>query len=434
MVKPTNDGGLMSSLTLRFKVSHLEEQYKQDWVPRRFRDNIMVFLLLASLWVQSMMVDAIILPDTDTFIYYVKSFAVAAELSLVPICLLMKKRKNIEKISVYNMFFNITMVFISYISVDKSADGLYQSYFMIANLGGFALGTVPFIGALSGSVVAFIFYFIATIAIKEDPLSQILFGIFFIGSMSFLGGYRSYQSEWNERQVWRKRRQLEEAEKEITGLLNNILPPDISRRKRAGEKLIVDDFSNVTVLFADIVSFTRFSEANESRYVVSLLNTLFTTFDQITQRYGLEKIKTIGDCYMIAAGVPMKRVDHAIALAEVALEMIASARTFRHPDGGIFELRIGIHTGPVAAGVIGQTKFLYDIWGDTVNTASRLESHGMAGRIHVSDDLRQLLGEAFEFEGPFITHIKGKGEMKTWFLLGSRARAPSYRAVAPTTV
>ncbi len=420
MLKADDQAGLLSLISLRFKDKQLERQYKRDRVPRRFWDNLLAFILIAFLWAQSIAVDFYILPDGGQSVLLYKLSAIIVEFLLIPLIFSFPRKDWVEPLSLCNMTFNVSMVFFVYIQISKEVDPVYQSFFMVANLGGFVLGAIPFIGGAMGSAMVFVYYLIATLVIKSDPMPQIMAGLFFISCISFLGGFGAYQAEWNERQVWYKRQELEKAEEEITALLNNILPPEITRRKRAGEKLIVDDFPNVTVLFADIVSFTRFSELNESRHVVSLLNTLFTSFDEITARHNLEKIKTIGDCYMIAAGVPLKRADHAAALAYVALEMLECARKFRHPDGGTFELRIGLHTGPVAAGVIGQTKFLYDIWGDTVNTASRLESHGMPGRIHVSDDIYQLLRDSFEFDGPFTTHIKGKGTMTTWFLQGAR--------------
>jgi class 3 adenylate cyclase len=172
------------------------------------------------------------------------------------------------------------------------------------------------------------------------------------------------------------------------------------------------------VLFADIVGFTPFSAKMTPRDLVHLLNEVFSAFDALARRHGLEKIKTIGDAYMVVGGLPAPRTDHAAAVAAMALDM----RDAIGARGEGLVLRIGLHTGPVVAGVIGTSKFTYDLWGDTVNTASRMESHGVPGRIHVSDELRAALGEGWRLEERGVIEVKGKGPMRTHWLSG---RGPS---------
>jgi class 3 adenylate cyclase len=201
-------------------------------------------------------------------------------------------------------------------------------------------------------------------------------------------------------------------------LLLNVLPASIAARLKQTDDVIADAFSEVTVLFADIVDFTRRSERSAPEQVVQMLNELFSVFDQLAQRHGLEKIKTIGDAYMVAGGLPSPRPDHAEAVAEMALAMLSEVARFFDPNGQPLTVRIGIDTGPVVAGVIGKNKFSYDLWGDTVNTASRMESSGVAGCIQVTARTWKRLRDGYRLERRGPIPVKGKGEMVTYFLLG----------------
>jgi guanylate cyclase len=206
-------------------------------------------------------------------------------------------------------------------------------------------------------------------------------------------------------------------------LLLNILPRSIADRLKASPQTIADQFTSATVLFADVVEFTPRSERLAPAEVVGLLDRLFSHFDALAEHYGLEKIKTIGDAYMVAAGVPAPRADHATAIAGLALDMVNATS----PGGAVgdldFELRIGINSGPVVAGVIGRKRFLYDLWGDAVNTASRMESQGTPGAIQITCATYELICDQFLCERRGTIPIKGKGDMETWLLVGRRAAA-----------
>ena len=203
-------------------------------------------------------------------------------------------------------------------------------------------------------------------------------------------------------------------------LLLNILPRSIANRLKADSHTIADQFSSASILFADVVDFTPKSEHLAPAAVVNLLDHLFSHFDDLAERYGLEKIKTIGDCYMVAAGVPSPRPDHARALTLMALDMLEAMHSSDDVGHLGLELRVGINSGPVVAGVIGRKRFLYDLWGDAVNTASRMESHGTPGRIQITQATYELLGDEFECvpRGPIM--VKGKGEMEAWYVLGRK--------------
>jgi class 3 adenylate cyclase len=200
-------------------------------------------------------------------------------------------------------------------------------------------------------------------------------------------------------------------------LLLNILPKSIATRLKNSTELIADRVPEVSIVFADLVGFTEISRKMDAGQLVSMLNEIFLGFDRAAKRLGLEKIKTIGDAYMVVAGVPEPRVDHAQAAAEMALAMQThvDALSARHPDLRL-RLRIGIHTGAVVAGVIGENKFSYDLWGDNVNIASRMESHSLPGRIHVSEAFVRAASDKWHSEARGLVDVKGQGPMNTYFL------------------
>jgi guanylate cyclase len=209
-------------------------------------------------------------------------------------------------------------------------------------------------------------------------------------------------------------------------LLLNILPRSIADKLKADPATIADQFAAASILFADIVDFTPLSDQLQPAEVVGLLDHLFTHFDLLAERYGVEKIKTIGDCYMVAAGVPTLRADHAQAMALMALDMREAMRSDDEVGHLGLELRIGINSGPVVAGVIGRKRFLYDLWGDAVNMASRMETSSTPGQIQVTRATYELLRDEFELEPRGTVAIKGKGDVETWYLVGPReASTPS---------
>jgi class 3 adenylate cyclase len=224
-----------------------------------------------------------------------------------------------------------------------------------------------------------------------------------------IGWFAGYNVERYRRQVFIERGRSER-------LIRNVLPEAIAERLKDDERRIAEHFPQATVLFADLVGFTRLAERLTPAQLVTALDDIFSEFDDIADRHGLEKIKTIGDAYMVVGGVPAPHADHVRAIAEMALEMRAAIAGRQVADGIQLALRIGIHTGPVVAGVIGKRKFIYDLWGDTVNLASRMESHGVEGGIQVTEATRQELGDVFRFEERGVT-VKGKGELRTFLLL-----------------
>ena len=205
-------------------------------------------------------------------------------------------------------------------------------------------------------------------------------------------------------------------------LLLNVLPASVASRLKESDEVIADGFASATVLFADIVGFTPLAQDLAPADAVVLLDRVFAGWDDLAARHGVEKIKTIGDAYMVAGGLPSEREDHAEAIADMALEMASEAERCAGERGLPLEVRIGIDTGPIVAGVIGRAKFTYDLWGDTVNTASRMESHGVPGAIQVTERTYERLRERYELSRRGTIEVKGKGPMITYLLLGKRVK------------
>jgi adenylate cyclase len=280
-----------------------------------------------------------------------------------------------------------------------------------------ALGAVLFVGA-RGAVPWFVGYLVllAVSAAVEPVLApaaipQAVQTAFFVGNLTgpSLVAYLLLQYFVRARD-----REHDRSER----LLLNVLPAAVAARLKHRDEVIADRFAEATVLFADLVDFTPLAVGLPPEEVVRLLDEVFTAFDRLADDHRLEKIKTIGDAYMVAGGVPTPRADHCEAVAEMALAMLHVRDRLTGLDG--VELRIGMDTGPVVAGVIGQRKFSYDLWGDTVNTASRLESHGVPGSIQVSARVYDRLCDRYRFEQRGMIDLKGKGPTPAWLLLGTR--------------
>ncbi|MEX2459516.1 MAG: adenylate/guanylate cyclase domain-containing protein [Actinomycetota bacterium] len=225
-------------------------------------------------------------------------------------------------------------------------------------------------------------------------------------------------------------RALRAEQEKSEALLLNILPSSIAERLKATTQSIADDFESATVLFADVVNFTPLARRLTAAEVVGILDQLFSHFDMLVERHGLEKIKTIGDCYMAASGVPDPAPDHARKAALLALDMRDAVATSAIGQRGL-ELRIGINSGPVVAGVIGTKRFLYDLWGDAVNTASRMEAHSAPGEIQITRATYELLKDEFVFKKRGTIVVKGKGPMETWYLVGTRSNGARKEESAP---
>jgi adenylate cyclase len=258
--------------------------------------------------------------------------------------------------------------------------------------------------------------FVAVSDIPNDVASQIVNGA--VSDLSLLTAMLLLGETVRGRRALDAEHRLLLAERERSErLLLNVLPAPIAARLKQGEAVIADGFAEVTVLFADLVDFTGRSRDADPEQVVQILDELFSALDRLAERHGLEKIKTVGDAYMVVGGLPEPRPDHAEAVAEMALAVREEVPNHLDPGGRPLAVRIGVDTGPVVAGVIGRRKFSYDLWGDTVNTASRMETGGVPGCIQVTERTYRRLRDRYRFERREPIQVKGKGKMVTWFLV-----------------
>ncbi len=318
------------------------------------------------------------------------------------------------------------------------AIGMVLPFFHTFVLGGFAASSVVAVWSLMSPLAAIFYlkpkqalacwavYLLLLVAVAllqpfvslGNHLPQALVTVFFvlnIGSVTSiaLAMLNTFKQQRNEAY-----RLLRIEQEKGENLLLNILPKEIAAILKNESRTIADSFEGASILFADLVGFTPLSAKLAPVEMVNLLNQIFSYFDGLVEKYDLEKIRTIGDNYMVASGVPRARPDHASALARMAVEMRDYICTLTPVDGRNIQFRIGINSGPVVGGVIGRKKFVYDLWGDAVNVASRMESHGEAGRIQITQDTYELVRRDFICEPRGVVEIKGRGMMKTWFLVG----------------
>ena len=255
-------------------------------------------------------------------------------------------------------------------------------------------------------------------------MSRVLATLYLV-SFGILGGLAAYRMERFTRQLFLRERQLEQERSRSDGLLLNILPQAIvDQLKTSPGGRIAQDFDQVSVFFADAVGSTEQAARSSPEEFAAALDELFRRFDEIATRHGLEKIKTIGDAYMAVAGAPIPMADHAEAAVEMALDILAEAGKIRWPSGDPIVVRGGVATGPAVAGVIGDRRFAYDLWGDTVNLASRLETNAGPGQVLVSESTAGQLADRYEFGPSEMLEVKGKGPTTVRVLLGRHADVP----------
>ncbi len=279
---------------------------------------------------------------------------------------------------------------------------------------------IRFVYATVNGLLALALYNVVAVVEGVEAV-DLVYADFFLGSMAVMGMSVSYLVERSSRLLFLRDLELADERERSEALLRNTLPDAIVERLKREHRTIADACPDVTVLFADMEGFTRHAASMEPDDLVHALDDVFRRFDALAERFGLEKIKTVGDAYMAVAGAPAPRADHADAAADMALAIVDALEGATWPTGEPMRARIGLASGPVVAGVIGERKFAYDLWGDTVNLASRLESHGVPGRVQVSAGTYERLRERYAFEPRHGVDLKGKGPTEAWFLLGRRS-------------
>lgn len=304
-------------------------------------------------------------------------------------------------------------LFIMYPLVGAEIAQLYYPGLAMAILAGFTIFRFRFVHGLVFGISSLVAFNVAFVILGiRDPTILINDNYFLIG-IAVIGGFTSYIMERYARGRWWRDRALQAERTRSDSLLKNVLPGPIADRLKAFPgTMIADRFEDASILFADIVGYTRLAETMEPEEMVGVLNELFSDFDGIAAARGVEKIKTIGDSYMAAAGLPTPCDDHAERVADMALDLRDHVRRL-YPS---LQLRIGLAAGPVVAGVIGQSRFIYDLWSDAVVTASRMESQGIVGEIQVNDTFKKRVEDRYRFRYRGVVEIKGKGGMETWIL------------------
>lgn len=267
-----------------------------------------------------------------------------------------------------------------------------------------------------GSVVGLSVVVAAEPAVPETVADSGWQSVVLVGNVMSVALFATVVALYYRRRVDRAEALLAAQHARAEALLLNILPTETAERLKAGERVIADGADDVSVLFADLVGFTSLADTLDPGALVEVLNRVFTAFDDLTYQYGLEKVKTVGDAYIAVGGLLSPRPDHLTYAAELAIALRDEIQSHSIPELGALEIRLGLHAGPVVAGVIGKRKFSYDIWGDTVNTASRMESTGIPGEIQVTATVRDRLQHEFEFEPRGSITVKGKGQMETFLL------------------
>jgi len=428
--KELNKHRLLKRVTLSFKDPGLENVFLKEYNKNAFR----VFLLLLP-WVAITVVLVLggiltlfsNLTQVRHFLFFLLGLWI---LSIIILSLLPRFLPPNIHVMQLNLSINLVLLGCGYAYfLIILQDSRLQTYVFVIIAGHMVAVSLALSLRFSYGVLALLaiwvgFGFVAFVLSDLETIDAILQCIF-LGVFTIFCSFASYQRETATRITFYQRHVIEERERELANeqkkseaLLLNILPAQIAKRLKEHHQTIAEAFDETSILFADVVGFTILSEQISPEKLVALLNELFSMFDDLTEKHGLEKIKTIGDAYMVVAGLPTCRNDHAEAIAKIALDMRQAMAEYNANSGTSLQIRVGIHSGSVVAGVIGKKKFAYDLWGDAVNTAARMESHGIPDEIQVTQTTYDLLKDKFTFEERGTIDVKGKGVMRVYLLRG----------------
>ena len=412
------DRGELDSLTLRFVDDELEGRFQYE----EGADGLAGYRIITAATVVSWITAAILIPlGTDISFGLAGAvggaMAVVGAISLSASIWATTMNRQHALASLLTSANGLVILFLAV--AGDFVDGYAVAAVMLLFLFGFVSRTRFVFAALRTVVIA---VGLAVVVFGYEGQGSLVLDVFFFvtAGIGSLVGLRLL--ERNRRRVWHQRLVIEEQgaaieqeRSESERLLLNVLPLAVSERLRRGESPIADDYPDVSVMFADIVGFTPISAKLPAHDVITMLSDLFSMFDDLVAERGLEKIKTIGDAYMAAGGLPEPLVDHAVLMVDLALEMLEATNSSELFPG--LSLRVGIHSGPVTGGVIGTRKFAFDVWGSTVNQAARLEATGIPGRIHVSEQTMMLTHGDFGYEPRGATELRGLGVMKTYLVV-----------------
>lgn len=409
----------MNSLTLQFS-GETEKKFIQDYFHKSLLQIRLALLIGIAFYAVYGVLDALIIPELKAKVWSIRYGIVCPTLFAILCFTFTSQFRKYMQASLSLAILTIGFGLIAMRAAFENTDYFDNVHvgLMLTLMSSYTFSKLRFLYATLTGWTIVLGYEIVAVWVSHLPLIKLVGNNFGLISANLIGMFAGYVIELYIRRGYVQTQLLEAEQEKSERLLLNILPQQIVEQLKQQNSTLADHFPEATVLFADIVDFTKLSARIEPTDLVALLNKIFSAFDMLAERHGLEKIKTIGDAYMVVGGLPTPRVDHAEAVAEMALDMQQEIAQFCTEDGEQFKIRIGINTGPVVAGVIGIKKFIYDLWGDTVNTASRMESQGIAGYIQVTAATYDRLRDKYLFEERGTIQVKGKGEMCTYLLIG----------------
>ena len=423
---------------LRFPDEVIETQFRREYLANTISTTRLALVLGLILYSLFGILDIYAIPFSKDIVWIIRYGIIAP---VVIAALVASYNTSLQK---YMQAFMCIVVAISglgivaMISITTEAEFGNRFYFtglILISMWGYTLSRLRFGYAVLANLIIMVGYEFASIAVKqllESETGIVIFtmhNFFFLGA-NVIGMFGSYYLERYTRRDFLQKYTIRAQRDRADKLLYNVLPRQIAERLKESDETIAEEFSSATVLFADIVNFTPISARFGPLEVVEMLNELFSHFDDLVDKYGVEKIQVAGDGYMVAAGVPTPRPDHATVLAQLALDMLDYVKREeflggRHP----IEIRIGLNSGPLIAGVIGRKKYFYALWGDMVNTASRMESHGESGKIQITRETYELVRDEYECEYIGEISVKGKGQMEAWHLLAKKEKENEERSL-----
>ena len=418
----------LRSFTAEFADAELEAEFRKDEMERATRAFLRFSVPLATLsFVLYGFHDALVVPSVHGFAWSLR-YGLFVPSALVVLAVVFSRhieRWHQPAMLLFGMSVNVVVLSIGSVA-SREGFFIYTSFaILFVTLGAF-IGKMSVVTQLAYTLLSIALYNALDMASSREV--KVSMNLTF-ATMGVIGALVAFQLETQARRGFLQRQVIAEQMKSLEverqraeSLLLNILPAPIARRLKLESRAIAEGFAETTVMFADIVGFTKMSARLTPEELVRRLNQIFSAFDDFADELALEKIKTIGDAYMVVGGLHGSHTsDHAQHVAEMALKMLRKVKEYGEKIGEPLAIRVGIHTGPVVAGVIGKRKFIYDVWGDAVNTASRMESHGVAGAIQVSQEAYALLSKDYVFEDRGEIDLKGKGPTQAWLLVGPKA-------------
>jgi adenylate cyclase len=413
---------------LRFP-DEVEEQFREDYHANTVSTTRLALVLGLVLFSLFGILDIYAVPISKNIVWFIR-YVIVAPIIIVGLVATYADffQKHVQMLMVIVVAV-AGLGIVTMISITREAEFGNRFYFtglILVSMWAYGLMRLRFWYAIIANVAIMAGYEFASIVIKQLLASETGIVIFTMHNFFFLGAnvigmFASYALERYTRRDFLQKYTIQAQRDQSDKLLYNVLPARIAEKLKQSNETIAEEFSSATVLFADIVNFTQISARFAPHEVVDMLDELFSRFDELVDEYGVEKIQVAGDGYMVAAGVPTPRPDHAIVLAQLALDMLECVRngeflSGKHP----IEIRIGLNSGSLLGGVIGRKKYFYALWGDTVNTASRMGSHGSSGKVQITQATHELVKDDFECQYMGTIPIKGKGKMDVWHLMAKK--------------